>query len=256
MTEARVTYTVGEAARLAGVSVRTLRHYDRIGLLSPADRSEAGYRRYAAADLERLHRILSFRELGISLDQIARLLDDPDADPGAHLREQERLLRDRIARLEQMLAAVHTTMEAEAMGMELTPEERFELFGDFDPAQHEAEAEERWGGTDAYAESRRRTARYSKDDWRRMRDEAAAIERALAAAMESGEPADGYAARAAAEAHRAHIDRWFYPCSPAMHRGLGDLYVTDARFRKHYDDVAPRLAAYVKAAIDANADSG
>ncbi len=90
------TYTVGRAADLAGVTVRTLHHYDRIGLLKPGEWSEGGYRRYDPADLERLHRILSYRELGLALEDIASLLDDPGIDPVAHLSRQERLLGERI----------------------------------------------------------------------------------------------------------------------------------------------------------------
>jgi MerR family transcriptional regulator, thiopeptide resistance regulator len=151
-------YTVGQLAGLAGVTVRTLHHYDRIGLLVPEQRSgSASYRRYGPGSVERLHRILSYRELGLRLDDIAALLDDRGVDRLAHLRRQERLLRDRIGRLEEMVAAVHLMIEAEHMHLELTPEERFELFGDFDVDSYAAEARERWGETDAYKEARRRT---------------------------------------------------------------------------------------------------
>src|SRR5215217_5827672 len=96
---------VGEVAALAGVTVRTLHHYDRIGLLSPSGRTSSGYRQYAAADLDRLHQVLLYRELGFSLEEVADLLSD-DADPEAHLRRQHRLLRDRLDRTQQMVAAV------------------------------------------------------------------------------------------------------------------------------------------------------
>ena len=248
------SYTVGEVAELAGVTVRTLHHYDRIGLLAPADRGANGYRRYHAADLERLHRILSYRELGLGLDDIARLLDDPDGDPLVHLRRQARLLQERIARLEEMLAAVQTMMEAHQMDIKLTPEDRFELFGDFDPSQYAEEVEERWGGTEAYAESRRRAARYTKDDWRRIVDESGAIERGFVDALAAGEPAESERAMDLAERHRQHISRWFYDCGPAMHRGLADMYVADARFRAHYEQLAAGLAQYVHDAMQANAD--
>ena len=140
--------TVGEVAALAGVTVRTLHHYDRIGLLSPSGRSAAGYRQYSAADLDRLHRVLLYRELGFSLEDVAALLDD-DADPEAHLRRQHRLLRDRLERTSAMVAAVEKEMEARHMGIALTPEERFEVFGEHDPERYEAEVQERWGDTDA-----------------------------------------------------------------------------------------------------------
>ena len=149
---------VGEVAALAGVTVRTLHHYDRIGLLSPSGRTAAGYRQYAPADLDRLHQVLLYRELGFPLEEVATLLDDPSADPEAHLRRQHRLLRDRMERTSEMLAAVEKEMEARSMGISLTPEERFEVFGEHDPAQYEAEVSERWGETDAYAQSKRKTS--------------------------------------------------------------------------------------------------
>ena len=163
---------VGEVAALAGVTVRTLHHYDRIGLLSPSGRTAAGYRQYAPADLDRLHQVLLYRELGFPLEEVATLLDDPAADPEAHLRRQHRLLRDRLERTPAMVAAVEKEMEARSMGISLTPEERFELFGDDYPEEYEAEAEERWGETEAWAQSQRRTSAYTKEDWVRIKAEA------------------------------------------------------------------------------------
>jgi MerR family transcriptional regulator, thiopeptide resistance regulator len=248
-------YTVGQLAGLAGVTVRTLHHYDRIGLLEPEERSgSASYRRYGPGSVERLHRILSYRELGLSLDDIAALLDDPGVDRLAHLRRQERLLRDRIGRLEEMVAGVHLMIEAEHMHLELTPEERFELFGDFDVDSHAEEAKERWGETDAFKEARRRTASYRAADWLAIKSEAEDIEAELATALSAGEPADGERAMDLAERHRVHISRWFYECSAEAHRRLGQLYVGDRRFAKHFEELAPGLARFVRDAIVANAE--
>ena len=248
-----MSLTVGAVARMAGITVRTLHHYDEIGLLRPSGRSDAGYRRYADADVERLQRILFYRELGFGLDQISRVMTDGDADAIGHLRRQHAMLRDRIGRLERMAAAVEKAMEADTMDINLTPEERLEVFGDFDPDQHAAEAEERWGGTDAYRESQRRVSRYTKADWQRMKDESAAYLERLVATMGAGEPASSEASMDAAEEHRQHISRWFYECSYEIHRGLGQMYVDDPRFRATYEKVAPGLAAYLNEAIQANA---
>jgi hypothetical protein len=118
---------------------------------------------------------------------------------------------------------------------------------------HAEEAKARWGDTPAYAEAARRTKRYSKDDWAKIRAEADAIEAALAAALTSGvAPTDG-AARALAERHRVHIEQWFYPCPPAMHAGLGQMYVSDPRFAEHYEERCAGLAQFVCDAIRANA---
>ncbi|MGY1805097.1 MerR family transcriptional regulator [Blastococcus sp. SYSU D00922] len=244
---------VGEVAALAGVTVRTLHHYDRIGLLSPSGRTASGYRQYAPADLDRLHQVLLYRELGFPLEEVATLLDDPSADPEAHLRRQHRLLRDRLERTSAMVAAVEKEMEARSMGISLTPEERFEVFGEHDPAQYEAEVEERWGDTDAYAESRRKTAAYSKEDWVRIKAEMEDIGNRFVAAMRSGAAPDSERAMDVAEDNRQHISRWFYECSPEMHAGLGRMYVEDERFTATYEAMAPGLARYVSTAVQANA---
>ena len=136
-----MSHTVGELARLAGVTVRTLHHYDRIGLLTPSGRTSAGYRVYEVPDVDRLQRVLLYRGLGFGLEEIGALLDDPDVDAGEHLRRQHRLLTAQLDRTHQMVAAVEKEMEARQMGISLTPEERFEVFGDWLPEQYADEAE-------------------------------------------------------------------------------------------------------------------
>ncbi|WP_060883793.1 MerR family transcriptional regulator [Streptomyces caniscabiei] len=248
-----MSHTVGQVAGFAGVTVRTLHHYEEIGLLVASERTHAGHRRYGDADLDRLQQILFYRELGFPLDEVATLLDDPDADPQAHLRRQHDLLTARIERLRKMAAAVEHAMEARKMGINLTPEERFEVFGDKDPEQYAEEAEQRWGGTEAYAESQRRTATYTKDDWKRMQDEVADWGTRYDALMAAGEEPTGEAAMAMAEEHRRHITTWFYDCPYEMHQGLGEMYVSDERFKAFYDSTRPGLAEHLRDAINANA---
>ena len=247
-------HTVGEVSRLSGVSVRTLHHYDDIGLLPAGGRTESGYRLYSDTDLQRLKRILFYRELDFGLDEIARILADPAAADDDHLRRQHRLLRDRQARTSALLDALEYEMEARQMGISLTPEEQLEVFGTDKLGEHQAEAEQRWGDTDAYKQSQRRTSAYTKEDWVEIKRESGENMAAFAAALEAGEPADGPVAMDLAEAHRAHISRRFYDCSPEMHRGLAELYVTDPRFTKTWDDIAPGLARYVHDAFVANAE--
>lgn len=247
-------YRVGAVSRLAGVTVRTLHHYDQVGLVRPSGRTDSGYRLYEAADLTRLRDVLSYRELGFTLEQIARILDDPQGDTGSHLREQHRLVRQRIERLHDVLSHLEKLMEAEQMGINLTPEEQLEVFGEnWLGEQYAAEAEQKWGDTEAWQQSRGRTAALSKDDWVEVKAETDALERELAEAMAGGVPAGDPRVMDLAERHRIGIER-FYDCSYAMHRGLGDMYLADPRFTKHYEDVAPGLAQYLRDAIHANAD--
>ncbi|MEU5780364.1 MerR family transcriptional regulator [Micromonospora lupini] len=250
-----MAYTVGQVAKIAGVTVRTLHHYDEIGLLSPSGRTPTGYRRYDDADLQRLQLVLYYRELGFPLEEITAIIDDPAADPAAHLRRQHDLLTVRIKRLQEMVAAIEFAMEASKLNIQLTPEERFEVFGDFRPEEHEAEAEQRWGDTDAYRESNRRASRYGKEDWLRIKAENEDWGRRIVAVLASGVPADGPEAMDLAEEHRQLISRWFYECSYEMQTGLADMYLADERFTAYYENIAPGLAAYLNEAIHANAIS-
>ena len=235
------------------MTVRTLHHYDEIGLLSPSERAATGYRRYDERDLDRLQQILYYRELGFSLEEIATILADPQADPVAHLRRQHELLTTRMKRMREMVLAIEFAMEAHKVGIQLTPEERFEVFGGFDPDEHAQEAQERWGDTDAYKESNRRTSRYTKDDWKRIKDESDEWGRRLAAAMDAGLPADSPEARELAEEHRSHISRWFYECSYDIHTGLADMYIADPRFTATYENIKPGMTQYLHDAVHANA---
>lgn len=248
-----MAYTVGKVAELAGVTVRTLHHYDEIGLLSPSERSATGYRRYVDADLERLQQILYYRELQFSLEEIAAILDDPQSDATAHLRRQHELLTGRIKRMQEMVTAIEFAMEASKVGINLTPEERFEVFGDFNPDDYTEEVEQRWGGTDAYKESTRRTARYTKDDWLRNKQENEDWGRRFTALMDSGAPAEGPEAMDLAEEHRQLISRWFYECSYEIHTGLADMYLADDRFTATYEAIKPGMTQYLHDAIHANA---
>jgi DNA-binding transcriptional MerR regulator len=247
-------YLVGDLARLAHVSVRTLHHYDGIGLLTPSARSAAGYRRYSGADLRRLQQILFYRELGFALEEIAGILADPAAGTTDHLRRQHRLLRERHARDAALLRAIEREMEARKMGIALTPEEQFEIFGTDKLTEYTEEAKQRWGDTGAWQQSERRTAAYTKQDWIALKSEADASITGFAGAMRAGEPATGTVAMDLAEAHRQHLSRWFYDCDYDRHRGLAGLYVSDPRYTAGYDKIEPGFSAYVHDAILANAD--
>ncbi|CAM5594320.1 HTH merR-type domain-containing protein OS=Streptomyces aurantiogriseus OX=66870 GN=GCM10010251_55060 PE=4 SV=1 [Streptomyces aurantiogriseus] len=125
-----MSYSVRQVADFAGVTVRTLHHYDRTGLLTPGGRSRAGYRLYDDADLARLQQILFYRELGFSLDEIAAILKDPQANVLEHLRARQRQLSEEIARLRRLAEVAERAIEVQQTGVSLTPEERFEVFGD------------------------------------------------------------------------------------------------------------------------------
>jgi DNA-binding transcriptional MerR regulator len=242
--------TVGDVSALAGITVRTLHHYDERGLLSPSSRSDAGYRLYSERDLERLQEILGWRALGFSLDEIGELLDAVGHDRLSALRTQRELVFSELARLAGLARALEQAIATVEHGDEQQEET---MFTGFDPIQHQDEVRERWGHTNAYKESARRVASYREQQWGEIEAEAREIERLFAELKRSGQPADGEPARAAAEQARLHIDRRFYPCSREMHRALGEMYVADPRFAATYEKAEPGLAAYVRDAIAANA---
>jgi DNA-binding transcriptional MerR regulator len=248
-------YRVGEVARMSGVSVRTLHHYDDVGLLVPSGRTESGYRLYSAEDLTRLQQILFYRELEFGLDGIAEILARPGAAAEHHLRRQHRLLRARLARTQELIAAIEHEMEVRRMGLSLTPEEQLEVFGTDKVGEYTKEAEERWGNTDAWRESQRRTAAYTKDDWIEIKRQAGANMAAFARLLKAGAPPNGAAAMEVAEAHREHISHWFYDCSYDLHRGLARMYISDPRFTQSFDEIASGLSQYVHDAIVANAEA-
>lgn len=245
-------HTVGEVAQQAGISVRTLHHYDEIGLLNPSARSEAGYRLYDGSDVARLQQILLYRELGLPLEEISRVMSDPGFDRVAALREQRARLEARAEHVMKMIDAVDDAIEAHEKGRTMSTDEMLGVFGDFDPKEYEQEARERWGQTDAYKESARRTAQYTRADWQRLADEAHEIYQAFMELKETGIAPDSEEAMAVAERHRSHIGDWFYDCTPEIHVGLGEMYVQDPRFTENIDKHGDGLAAYMSQAILAN----
>nr|WP_141819727.1 MerR family transcriptional regulator [Ornithinimicrobium humiphilum] len=244
--------TVGQVAETLGVTVRTLHHYDEIGLVVPSERSRAGYRLYTEADLSRLQHVVVYRRLGFALEEIAELLSD-GADVAAHLRRQREAVTARLDELAGLVSAIDRALEAEMNDYQITREEQRELFGDTFDESYAQEAEERWGGTDAWKQSQRRTRSYTKEQWQQIKEESGAPTLRLAELLAAGEPADSEAAMDAAEDARQHICRWFYDCPREMHANIAELYVTDPRFTKTYEDVAPGLAQYVRDAVVANA---
>lgn len=141
------------------------------------------------------------------------------------------------------------------MGIQLSAEEQSEIFGDnWLGEEYAAEAEQRWGDTEAWKQSQSRVAALSKDDWQQVKAETDALEAAFAEALRDGVPADSAPAGELAERHRASIAR-FYDCGHEMHRSLAEMYVADERYRRHYEEVAPGLAQYTRDVIVANADA-
>lgn len=249
----RMQLTVGQVAATFGVTVRTLHHYDTIGLVVPTARSGAGYRLYTDADLSRLSAVVTYRRLGLPLGRVRDLLDG-DGTPVEHLLRQRAVVESRRDELSALVTAIDRALEREMTEQPATTEDLQELFGDGFAEEYPTEAEERWGESEAWQQSERRTSRYTTADWEAVKTEQDSVNAAYLAALSSGEPATSAVAMHAAEAHRRHIERWFYDLDHGVHRGLADMYLADPRFTATYEDLAPGLAQYVHDAIHANAD--
>lgn len=240
--------TVRETARLSGVSVRTLHYYDSIGLLRPAGTTEAGYRLYGEEELKRLQQILFFRELGFPLADIRRILSDPGFDSRKALLEHRRLLTMERDRLDGLLRLVDRILKGE----------QSMSFQEFDSTAIEAarreyagEAKERWGSTEAWRESEKKTASYGPEDWAKIQLEAEEIFRAFAAEMKMKKPPEDPAVQALVRRRQDFITKWFYTCTDEILAGLGEMYVADERFRKNIDRYGEGLAEFISRAIRA-----
>ncbi|WP_166907048.1 MerR family transcriptional regulator [Mycobacterium sp. DL440] len=236
--------SVGAVAALTEISVRTLHHYDHVGLVVPSVRTAAGYRGYTDADIERLHLVLVYRSVGLALDQIRSLLDDPDADVLAHLQRQHSLLCDQAEQLQQTIKAVEELMSAHNQGIQLTAEEQVEIFGSAVFDEYAEEAEQRWADTEEWKQSRQRTAQMTKQDWIEFKTENDALLAALAEGKRAGVRPGSAQADELAARHRANISR-FYDCSDDMHVCLAQMYLADERFTRYYDGIEPGLAQFV-----------
>lgn len=247
-------YKINEVARLAGVSIRTLHHYDQIELLTPSNRSASGYRLYTDSDLLRLQQILIGRTLGLSLEDIRSLLDDPSLDRRELLTRQRAQLIDRVRTTHAMIESIDNALALlDAPPSRSTTMNMKEIFDGFDPAEHEQEAQARWGDTDAYQESARRSRGYRTEDWQRFKAENSEVMSDAASALSARRSSDDPEVMDIAERHRMLIDRWFYPCSKRMHENLADLYEADERFTASIDRFGAGLTPFLSAAIRANA---
>lgn len=237
-------WSIHDIARLSGTTSRTLRHYDSIGLLPPTSTGANGYRYYDEAALTRLQRILMLRDLGLGLPAIAEVLAGQTDDARAlvthlHWLEQER------ERVERQIASVTTTIRQLEGGEQLMAED---MFDGFDHTVYKEEVEERWGA-EAYARSDRWWRELGAEGQAAMKAEADALQRGFAAAHAAGTPVDDAEVQALTARHYAWARAGWAGTSMSAeaYLGLGDMYVADPRFAKHYGGVD--VAEYLRDAM-------
>jgi MerR family transcriptional regulator, thiopeptide resistance regulator len=239
-------YTVRQLADMAGVSVRTLHHYDQIGLLTPGARTPAGYRLYSSTEALRLQQILFFRELGFALEEIQRILDDPGFDQIQALRSHRSLLEEHAGRITKLLTNIDRTIQHLTEGtMPLTDQELYEGFSEAQIKRYQKEAAERYDPK-LVEESHQRLRRMSKPEWQALKAEGEAITRQLADLMDRP-PQDAEVQKTIAR-HFGMIGK-YYTVTKEIYRGLGQLYVEHDEFRAHYERVRPGLAVFMREAM-------
>lgn len=244
--------TVGQVSTRLGVTVRALHHWDEIGLARPSLRTAAGYRLYTAGDLERLHRVVVYRELGLGLDRIRAILDDSTEDVPGALRAQRTQIAERIDRLQRLGTGLDRMIEAHERGLLLTVEQQAAIFGpQWDP-DGPAQARERYGPTTQWVQYAERSASRGPEEWQAVADANAALDVALGDAMDAGVTPGSPEANHLVERHRAVFASYF-PLTRQMQVCLGRTYETDPGFAAHYDSIRPGLAAWLRRVIDASA---
>jgi DNA-binding transcriptional MerR regulator len=244
--------TVGQVSTRLGVTVRALHHWDGIGLARPSLRTAAGYRLYTAGDLERLHRVLAYRELGLGLDDIRAVLDDADADVPGALRAQRTLVAERIDRLRRLGAGLDRMIEAHERGPLLTAEQQVELFGPGWDPDWPAGARLRYGDTEQWRQYAERSASRDPAQWRAVAEAVTDLDRALAEAMDAGVAPGSPEADRLVERHR-EVFAAYFPLTREMQVCLARRYEADPGFAAHYDGVRAGLAAWFRRIVDASA---
>lgn len=245
--------TIGEAAELLGITVRTLRHWESIDLLVPSWRTLGGHRLYVDADLERAQRILVYREIGLPLAEVRGLVDG-DGDAREHLERQRRLLVDRASHLRRIIDAVDEMLEEMSMndGKNTTMDARAaaEKFGGGWRQDFADEAEARWGDTEAWEQSQQANANRTEEEWAQMYADQEALVAKLAQAIGDDIDPDSELGREVSALHRAGVEK-HYECGHGRQVILARMYLVDERFHEAYGGVEP--TKWLVAAIEADA---
>ncbi|MFI9353978.1 MerR family transcriptional regulator [Streptomyces lydicus] len=244
--------TVGQVSARLDVTVRALHHWDEIGLARPSLRTAAGYRLYTAGDLERLHRIVVYREIGLGLDKIRAVLDDPTADVPGALRAQRTQVAERIDRLQQLSAGLDRMIDAHERGLLLTIEQQAAIFGPEWNPDWLTEARQRYGDTTQWRQYAERSASRGPEEWQAIAEAMAGVERALGEAMDAGVAPGSPEAHHIVERHR-EVFASYFPLTREMQVCLGRSYEADPAFAAHYDGIRPGLAMWFRQSIDASA---
>ncbi len=244
-------YTVKKLSALAGVSTRTLRYYDEIGILKPARINSSGYRIYGQTEIDRLQQILFYRELGVSLEKIKEIVTAPSFNGAQALREHHAKLLEKREQIDSLIANVDKTIATMEGRMKMTDQEKFEGFKDKLIAENEgkygAEIRAKYGDK-TVDESNRKFQNMTKDQYEEFERLGTKVLASLKEAFATGDPG-GELGQKTADLHRQWLSYTWGQYSKEAHAGLARMYVDDPRFTAYYDREQPGLTAFLKKAI-------
>ncbi len=249
-------YKISEVAKLSGVSVRMLHHYDNIGLLIPSEKSDKNYRLYSDEDVKRLYQILIFKELEFSLKEIKNILDDENFDREKALRLQRELIVEKRKRMDNILNSIDEVID-NLEGDKAMSNKDFKAFSYEEIKKHEEkykeETEKRYGKSNAYKECNDKTGKYSKNDWENISKEADEIYKKLVGLMDR--QLEDTEVQDLVDQWRNHISKNYYNCTIDIFRGLALMYVADERFTKNIDKYKDGLAQFLSDAMNVYCDN-
>lgn len=244
-------YTVQKLGLLAGVSTRTLRYYDEIGILKPARINSSGYRIYGPSEVDRLQQILFYRELGVTLEEIKEILASPAFDAISALREHRKKLLEKREHLDALIANVDLTL-AEKEGVKtMSDKQKFEGFKqkliDDNERQYGEEIRAKYG-EEQINKSYQKLKGMTEEEHAQLEELANEILQTLVKAMETNDPG-GELAQKTVELHRQWLSFYWAEYSKEAHMGLAQMYVDDSRFTAYYDKARPGAAVFLRDAV-------
>jgi DNA-binding transcriptional MerR regulator len=244
-------YTVQKLGKMAGVSTRTLRYYDEIGILKPARINSSGYRIYGQYEVDRLQQILFYRELGVDLESIKDIITSPDFDSIKALKEHKDKLLEKRLQLDILISNVHKTIELKKGRIEMEDKEKFEGFKknmlDENEKKYGKEIREKYG-KEAVNKSNKKINGMTEEEYNQITSLGNKVLETLNEAFKTGDPASELAQKAA-DLHRQWLSFYWDNYSKEAHAGLAQMYVDDERFTAYYDKEQPGTAVFLRDAI-------
>lgn len=245
-------YTVHKLSQIAGISERTLRYYDQIGLLKPSKINSSGYRIYTSKEVDILQQILFYKELGVELGNIKSIITNPKFDSTMSLKEHLTKLEKNKENLEILIENVKKTILSKERGVNMSDSEKFEGFKN----KMLEENEEKYGkeirekyGEDEVEKSNQKFKNMTKQQYDEVQRLSLEVNETLKQAFEQGDPTSELAQKAC-RLHKEWLTYFWTSYSKEAHKGLAQMYVDDERFKKYYDSIAEGSAEFLRDAIN------